>query len=96
MTSLQFVSSTVLAWMLTTLFQMQLTPSLSVMLQACSPGGMTSNIVALYAEGIVELRWEPFVMRVLLSEGQASIALYKITKERNDLNIFFEREKTEA
>ena len=46
----------VLAWALTVIFTMTQEESLSVMIQGCSPGGSTSNVVVYWMGGILDLR----------------------------------------
>jgi len=76
----QLLVMPLISWMLTSIFQMQLAPSLSVVLQGCSPGGMISNIVVLYAAGNVELSIAMTVTTTFLALGFMPLWVFIFSK----------------
>jgi len=69
-----------IAWAMTAIFQLTISPSLAVMIQGCAPGGVLSNIIVFYADGNVDLSIAMTVSSTLLSLGFMPLWLFIFTK----------------
>jgi len=82
-----------LAWALTVIFTMTQEESLSVMIQGCSPGGSTSNVVVYWMGGILDLSVAMTGTTTILALGMMPFWLWvfsKVTTLSDDLAIPFD------
>lgn len=72
-----------LAWALTEIFQMDRDRQLSVMIQGCSPGGSTSNVVVYWMGGVLDLSVAMTGTTTILALGMMPFWLFVFSEVSN-------------